>query len=556
MVKRIYNAVLCVAFSVLLISFIIIMGVLYTYFDQQYVDELQKEASFICQGVESQGIDYLNKINSGDTRITWIDPSGAVLYDNGADVSQMDNHADREEVEEALESDTGKSIRYSSTLSEKNIYYATRLSDGTVLRVSGAQFSVLMLVIGMIQPLAIVMLIALLISIYLAYRVSGSIVKPLNQIDLEHPEAFDTYDELAPFLRRISKQNRQIEQQIQELKKQREEFSAITENMNEGFLVIDTKTMVLSYNSSALRQLNVHTVAENKSVLELNRSESFCKAVDLALSGRNNEQVMFFQEKYFQLFANPVYQDNQVVGAVIILMDITEKEQREILRREFTANVSHELKTPLTSISGFAEIIKNGIVRSEDVPRFAENIYRESQRLIHLVSDIIRLSKLDEQGMEAERETVDLGKLVDYAVSAVRPEAEKRDILLSVEKEECRLVGIRAILEEIFFNLCDNAVKYNKDHGEVRIKLYQENNNIVFSIEDTGIGIPFADRDRVFERFYRVDKSHSKAIGGTGLGLSIVKHGVAIHHGEISMESHIDQGTRMVIRFPIESDNR
>lgn len=527
----------------------LIMGVLYNYFDKQFYRELQNEASYISEGVELNGMDYLENISSGSSRITWIDKDGTVLFDNKVDASSLENHGEREEVRQAEKYGAGSSTRYSNTRNEKTINYALRLDDDTVLRVSADSDTMLRILTGMIQPIIAVIAIALIVAGILAYRLSKRIVRPLNDIDLEHPEQANTYEELSPFLRKIEVQNKQINRQIKELRRQQMEFSAITENMKEGFLIIDVKQNILSYNSSALKLLDVNGNVENENILHLNRSEDFQNAIIKSLKGEHTEQSMKFGERYYQLLANPVYQDNKVSGAIIVIMDVTEKEQREALRREFTANVSHELKTPLTSISGTAEIMANGLVKQEDIPHFANNIYKESQRLITLVGDIIKLSKLEEMDMTEQKEMVDLAEVVTSVTESLQIPASKKSISLIVQMEPCMVWGIPSILNEIVYNLCDNAVKYNVEKGTVYVKLEKKDKRVCLTVEDTGIGIPREEQERIFERFYRVDKSHSKDIGGTGLGLSIVKHGVAYHNAELKLESEVGKGTKITILF-------
>ncbi len=549
MKSRIFRATVSVAIFMVISCIAVIMGVLYAYFDKQYTNELSQEAVYIARGVEMQGMDYLEGLNSKTHRITWIDSDGTVLYDSVADPAQMDNHSDRIEFKEAIESSVGRSIRYSNTLSEKTIYYALRLTDGSVIRVAATQYSIWIILVGMTRPILVVLFAAFIISAIITYHVSKRIVKPLNEIDLEHPENAVSYDEITPLLKRIAHQNREISKNMGELKRQREEFSTITENMSEGFLVVDNLAKILSHNQSALNLLGIKGNVENKNVLELNRSESFCKAIDLALNGKHNEQMMKLDDKTYHLLANPVYQESNVIGAVIIILDVSEKEERESFRREFTANVSHELKTPLTTISGTAEIMKNGLIKPEDIPHFATNIYNEAQRLITLVGDILRLSKMDENSFSSEKVDVDLQAIAKRASQAVLEEAKKRNISVNLSTESCVISGIPSILEEIAFNLCDNAVKYNVDGGSVDISLVKDGDNAVFSVSDTGIGISYDEQERVFERFYRVDKSHSKEIGGTGLGLSIVKHGAAIHDAKIDMHSALGKGTTVTITF-------
>lgn len=550
MIKKTFRSMFILIFCMVLVCVGLIMGVLYNYFEKQYSTELVNEATYVGQGVELNGKEYLENLNKKNIRITWIDSDGTVLFDNQADASKMENHADRVEVQEAMQKESGSSIRYSSTLSEKTMYYALHLSDDTVVRLANTYRSPLSITLGMLQPIVAIIVIALAFSGWMSYRLSKRIVKPINEIDLEHPEDAKAYDELSPFLHRIEQQNRQIHKQIQELKRQQTEFSAITENMSEGFVVVDTKQNVLSYNSSALKLLGIPSVKENKNVLQLNRSESFQEALHLALKGEHAQRMMTHNNRSYQLFANPVFQDDVVVsGAVLVIMDVTEKEQRDALRREFTANVSHELKTPLTSISGTAEIMTQGLVKAEDIPHFAENIYKEAQRLITLVGDIINLSKLEETDFEQQKELVDLSEIVEEVVETLHDEAQKKKISFLVQTERCQILGIPSILNEIVYNLCDNAIKYNKENGEVTVKLLKKDKRVELSVKDTGIGIPYEEQQRVFERFYRVDKSHSKEIGGTGLGLSIVKHGVMCHNAELKLESEPGEGSCFKVLF-------
>lgn len=549
MTKKTFRSMVILVLCMLAVCVGLIMGVLYNYFDKQFYRELQNEASYISEGVELNGMDYLENISSGSSRITWIDKDGIVLFDNKVDASSLENHGEREEVRQAEKYGAGSSTRYSNTRNEKTINYALRLDDDTVLRVSADSDTMLRILTGMIQPIIAVIAIALIVAGILAYRLSKRIVRPLNDIDLEHPEQANTYEELSPFLRKIEVQNKQINRQIKELRRQQMEFSAITENMKEGFLIIDVKQNILSYNSSALKLLDVNGNVENENILHLNRSEDFQNAIIKSLKGEHTEQSMKFGERYYQLLANPVYQDNIVSGAIIVIMDVTEKEQREALRREFTANVSHELKTPLTSISGTAEIMANGLVKQEDIPHFANNIYKESQRLITLVGDIIKLSKLEEMDMTEQKEMVDLAEVVTSVTESLQIPASKKSISLIVQMEPCMVWGIPSILNEIVYNLCDNAVKYNVEKGTVYVKLEKKDKRVCLTVEDTGIGIPREEQERIFERFYRVDKSHSKDIGGTGLGLSIVKHGVAYHNAELKLESEVGKGTKITILF-------
>lgn len=552
MSQKIFQRILAVAIVVLFASLTLLMGVVYDYFFDEYTKELKQEADFIARGISFAGTDYFYDLNnmSRTNRITWIAADGTVLYDTEADVSDMENHLDREEVKEALQNGTGESTRNSDTLAERTVYYAMKLSDGTILRLSGTHFSVWNLLSEILWPVVGVLVIAILLSAFLAARLAKQVVKPLDRIDFDHPEEVDTYEELTPLLRRLSNQDKQIQGQEEEIRRKQQEFVTITENMSEGFLMVDYHTEILSYNSSAKRILGIGDGIERQNALALNRSESFRKALELALAGQHNEQNMSLDERLYQLFADPVREGDKVVGAVILILDITDSEAREQLRREFTANVSHELKTPLTSISGFAEIIQNGIARQEDVQRFAGNIYEESQRLLRLVEDIMHLSRLDESGVSIEQETVDLLPIVKHAVERLKPLAEQKNVTLHWQGDSAVINGIPTILHEIVSNLCVNAIKYNRDGGAVWVSLEQRAQQVVLTVKDTGIGISAADQERIFERFYRVDKSHSKEIGGTGLGLSLVKHGASLHNATVTLESELGKGSTFCVHFP------
>lgn len=550
MTKRIFKNTMLIILSVLVLCGVFIMGVLYKYFNSEITDELYNEIKFISGGVEAEGLDYLEDLDDMEIRITWVDKDGTVLYDNHVDISTMDNHADREEIKEAMISSTGNSVRYSYTLSEKRVYHADRLSDGSIIRLSYVQNSIWKIMFGMIQPVLIVLILAFSIAGVLAYRLSRQIIEPLDKIDLDNPQEAEVYEEMAPFVRKIIHQNNQIKESMDALKSQKEEFTLITENMQEGLIIIDKQARILSHNSSALKLFGVVHPAEQKNVLVLNRTKEFELAVKLALDGRHNEKTIAMGEKVCNLYLNPVFDDDKVAGAIIVVTDVTEKEQREHLRREFSANVSHELKTPLTSISGIAEIIRSGIVEQKDVPEFAGKIHDEAKRLINLVEDIIKVSQLDEADSTVEKEDVNLYWLSKDVVAQLEPIAGLKDIKITVAGADKVVKGVKPIIREMIFNLLDNAIKYNKSDGEVEIVVDSDNDNRSFiMVKDTGIGIPLDQHERVFERFYRVDKSHSKEIGGTGLGLSIVKHGAILHNAQINVESQLHEGTKITVTF-------
>lgn len=550
MTKKIFKSIMTVCTVVLILGLAFVMGILYRYFGKQISTELEKEAFYAAQGVESSGMEYLEKLDGKNSRITLIDQDGSVLYDSQAEASSMENHKDREEVKEAAETGKGKAVRTSETLSEKTIYYALRLEDGKILRVSSTQYSVLALVYQLIVPVLWILLLMIVLSGLFASRLSKKVVEPVNKLDLEHPEENEVYEEVAPLLSRMYKQNREIKNQIDTARRQQEEFSIITENMQEGLVVIDRYTMILSGNASVWKLFHVNGPKNGESVYVLNRSEEFQSIIDKALDGKHNEAVLKVDGSDIHVVANPVMREEQVEGAVLLLVNVTEKLEREKLRREFSANVSHELKTPLTSISGFAEIIQDGYVKEEDVRAFAGRIYKEAQRLITLVEDVIRISQLDEGEVPYEWTETDLYQTAKNVFGTLSEAAKKQDVHLYIEGDRVQLHTVPNILEEVLFNLCDNAIKYNKPGGSVCICLTENEESVCISVKDNGVGIPKEDQSRVFERFYRVDKSHSKEIGGTGLGLSIVKHGVSFLGGEVELESTPGQGTEITVSFP------
>ena len=535
---------------VLAVGLAAVMGILYSNFDGQMRKELSKKAAYLAYGVEQQGVDYLKNIKDKSARITYIDQDGTVLFDNEADVSEMKNHSDRTEFQKAEKYGAGESSRYSDTLSEKTIYYALRLKDGTVLRVSGTQDSVLALVENLIFPLCGLLCLMLILSGIMASAISKRIVKPINELDLESPEENQIYEELSPLLSKIYRQNREIQNQLELAKQQQEEFALITENMQEGLIVIDKYTMILSANSSAWNLFHVDRVRQGESVYCLDREEEFRHAIEQVLSGEHTELVLKLNGSDIQLIANPVIRDKKTEGAVVLLVNVTEKLERESLRREFSANVSHELKTPLTSISGFAEIMQGGLVKNEDIPKFAGRIYKESQRLLQLVEDVIQISQLDEEKTSYVWEPVDVYQVCKNAFESLKEKAKSLNVHLYICGERMKMEAVRTLLEEAIYNVCDNAIKYNRNDGSVSVFLTQTAQEIQIVVKDTGVGIPKEDQDRVFERFYRVDKSHSKEIGGTGLGLSIVKHAVGALKGSVILRSEEGNGTEICMKFP------
>ena len=550
MTKRIFRAICLVALAVFLASVTLIMGILYDYFSQVQQDQLRIEAGLAARGVEDNGAAYFDGLDTQSYRITWIGADGTVLFDSDSDASTMENHLERDEVKQAMVSGFGHSSRYSSTLMEKLMYSAQRLSDGSVIRLSITQNSVLTIVLGMIQPVLLVSLLAVILALVLASRVSKAVVRPLNELDLEEPLSNEGYDELSPLLRRIDSQQRQLKGQALELKQKKDEFLAVTSNMSEGLVLLNSGGTILSINNAALTILGADKSCVGEDILTVNRSLEMQKLLDEARNGQRSETKLRLSGREFQLDASPIISGGKTGGVALLLFDITERENAEQLRREFTANVSHELKTPLHSISGCAELMKNGMVKPEDTARFAGQIYAEAQRLISLVEDIIRLSRLDEGAEDMQRERIDLYTLSGSVIESLGNEAKENNI--SVELCGCSafIWGVRQLVGGMIYNLCENAIKYNKEKGSVKVTVSNEGEYSVLNVSDTGIGIPPEHQSRIFERFYRVDKSHSKEVGGTGLGLSIVKHSAMVHNAKIDLQSTPGKGTSITVRFP------
>ena len=556
MKRKIYWNMCLVALFSMIVGTLVTTWLLCQDLQQQMQRSVMTEVRYLEAAIEVGGQDYLDKLASrGDgnlvNRITWIQADGTVLYDSYADRENLENPGARPAGKEALEKGRGESVRTSDTLAEQTYYYASRLEDGTVIRVASTTRSGLATMIHTI-PWMVVMAVAIFGATMLVADVQTKrIVAPINNLDPDAPQAEDVYDELSPLVRRLERQKDTIKQQMETLREKQEEFTAITENMREGFIIVDSKADVISYNSSAARILGSdwNGTGANVNVLSLNRSASFRQVVDEALSGRHSEQVLDLNGRHYQIIANPVVESGDKWGAVVVILDVTEQQNREELRREFTANVSHELKTPLTSISGYAEIMKSGLVQAADMGRFSEKIYMEAQRLITLVGDIIKLSQLDEEKVGEEKSAVDLYHIAGAVVERMKDVAAKARVSLDIAGHSVVVQGAEQILDEMIFNLCDNAIKYNRPYGEVHVTVGVEDGHPVLTVADTGIGIPEEDKDRIFERFYRVDKSHSKQIGGTGLGLSIVKHGAIYHKARVEMESTLGKGTTVRVVF-------
>ena len=549
MTKKIFQSILLVAGCVLLASLLIIMGFLYDYFGGVEENQLRDELSLAAAAVEDGGTDYLARLTADRYRLTWIAADGSVLYDTRTNAESLENHASRAEVSQALTTGTGESTRYSSTLMEKTMYYAQRLTDGTVLRISISRATVGMIAVGMIQPLLIVLIVALILSGLLARRLSRRIVDPLNSLDLEHPLDNDAYEELSPLLKRIHRQHVEIQTQLRELREKTDEFTQITGSMREGLVLLDEHGSILSINAAAQLLFDADAQCVGRDFLTIERSHEISAAIQAAVTDGHSEVRAERAGRVYQFDISRITSDGKFLGTVILAFDITEQEFAERNRREFTANVSHELKTPLQGIIGSAELIENGMVKPDDLPRFVGHIHAEAARLVTLIDDIIRLSQLDE-GDAMPTEPVDLLAVSQEAAENLHDAAAARDVTLSVTGQPVVMPGVRRLIYEIVYNLCDNAIKYNVDGGRVDIAVASGTDGSSITVADTGIGIAPEHQSRVFERFYRVDKSHSKASGGTGLGLSIVKHAVQYHHGRIELESTPGAGTTIRVVFP------
>ncbi len=550
MTKRIFRTVFVVAISIFIASAVLFMTVLYDYFSGIQQNQLRMQIDLASQGVEDEGLDYLKNLNIKDYRVTWIGTDGKVLYDSISEADEMENHFEREEVKEALSEGYGASSRYSSTLTQRYLYGAKRLPDGTVIRLSVTQNSLLILTLGMLQPIMIIFVIAIILSAFLASRLSKKIVKPLNELNLDKPLDNNGYDELSPLLRRIDTQQKEISRQSEELRQRQNELEVMTSAMSEGIILLNNRGTVLSINKAAAKLFGTDCFCIGEDIVSINRSLELAQLLNKAKDGEHSERVVELGSGRYQMMASPVISNNIVSGIVLLILDVTEKEKAEQLRREFTANVSHELKTPLHTISGSAELLANGMVKPEDIPIFLKRIYSEAQRMIQLVEDIIRLSHLDEGAEDMKWDMVDLYAVAEETINSLADEAESNGIKFELYGETVLINGIRQLLQEITYNLCDNAIKYNCRGGSVSVEIKNENEFAILTITDTGIGIPAEHQERIFERFYRVDKSHSKEIGGTGLGLSIVKHAAKLHNAEIELHSIVNKGTEITIKFP------
>ena len=549
MTRKIFRSIVLVAGTVLLASLLLILGYLYDFFGGVQETQLKDELTLASAAVESTGGDYLAQLSSDRFRLTWIAADGSVLYDTQADASSMESHADREEVQQALKTGEGESTRYSATLLQKTLYYARRLGDGTVLRISVSRATAGLLILGVLQPMLLVLAAALILSGVLARRLSKRIVDPLNRLDLDHPLHSGSYEELAPLLGRINQQHREISSQLRTLRRKTDEFDQITGSMKEGLVLLDNAGVVLSINPAAQKLYGVSRASVGQDFLTVDRGRDMSRAIADAVKNGHSEVRSERGGRAYQFDLSRIESGGETVGAVLLAFDVTDQEYAERSRREFTANVSHELKTPLQGIIGSAELIGSGMVKPEDLPRFVGHIHDEASRLVTLIDDIIRLSQLNEGG-ELPTEEVDLLALSRETAESLRPAAEKKHVTLEVSGESAPVMGVRRLLYEIVYNLCDNAIKYNVEGGSVRVETVCGPETVQLTVSDTGIGIAPDQQERVFERFYRVDKSHSKASGGTGLGLSIVKHAVQLHRGTIALQSEPGKGTCIRVCFP------
>lgn len=551
MTKKIFHSILLVACTVLLACYLVILTSLNDYFTSLRKSQLKTQLSFASTAVEDEGIEYLKNLENGEYRLTLIDTDGTVLYDTNADAATMENHSDRREFQEAFLSGYGESHRYSRTLTEQTYYFAKKLSDDRVLRISTSQVTIVSLLLGMLQPLLVITFLAILLSVFLAKRASRNLVKPLNNLDLNDPLSNDVYEELSPLLRHMAQQNKQIALQMDELSRSQNEFNAITSNMSEGLIVLNKDGVVVSLNTAARKIFEAEEDSIGKDFLTIDRTPEISRAIKETLSGKKQELEYEKNGRNYDLCINQIVEKDEVIGVLLLAIDNTEKIQAEQNRREFTANVSHELKTPLQSIIGSADLIESGLVKPEDMPRFIGHIKTDAARLVSLVSDIIRLSQLDEN-TEMNWENVDALSVAKEALEMVGPIAESRNISLTIKGEPAPLTSVHKLLYDIIYNLCDNAVKYNKEGGFVKVDVKTAGDKVQVAVSDNGVGIAPADQSRVFERFYRVDKSHSRESGGTGLGLSIVKHAVAYLKGSIFLESTLGKGTTITVSFPAE----
>ncbi|HEO3012525.1 TPA: ATP-binding protein [Streptococcus agalactiae] len=546
MTKKIFRTTLSASLGIVLVTILMIMGFLYNYFNRIQREQLRTQTALASQGISFEGKDYFENLKTSNVRITWVDNKGQVLYDTQSDAKHMKNHANRQEIKEAIKSGYGESTRWSATLTEKSIYAAQRLNNGTIVRLSVAQQTIFYLLLGMMSPLAIIILLAIILSVLIARYIAKKVSEPLNNIDLDHPLSNDSYEEITPLLRRLDSHQSKIQHQKLLLQKRQKEIDTIISKIKEGMILLDDQARIVSINAEALKLFQINDDWHGRFMMEVSRDLTLKDLIDQGLKGKKKEANIDIENNHYRVLVRPTTDNNRVTGLVVLLFDVTDQLQMEQLQREFTANVSHELKTPLHVISGYSELLANQMVPNEEVPQFAAKIHKESERLVKLVEDIINLSHLDEQE-KLPQETVNLYDLTQKVLEGLQAKADKKHIQINFNGEEAILRGNPVLLNSLVYNLCDNAITYNHEKGQVNVTLKNSPDTITLEVSDTGLGIAEKDKKRIFERFYRVDKSRSKIVGGTGLGLSIVKSALDFHNGSIKVDSHLGQGTTMTV---------
>ncbi|HGD6752180.1 TPA: ATP-binding protein [Streptococcus agalactiae] len=546
MTKKIFRTTLSATLGIVLVTILMIMGFLYNYFNHIQREQLRTQTALASQGISFEGKDYFENLKTSNVRITWVDNKGQVLYDTQSDAKHMKNHANRQEIKEAIKSGYGESTRWSATLTEKSIYAAQHLNNGTIVRLSVAQQTIFYLLLGMMSPLAIIILLAIILSVLIARYIAKKVSEPLNNIDLDHPLSNDSYEEITPLLRRLDSHQAKIQHQKLLLQKRQKEFDTIISKIKEGMILLDDQARIVSINAEALKLFQINDDWHGRFMMEVSRDLTLKDLIDQGLKGKKKEANIDIENNHYRVLVRPTTDNNRVTGLVVLLFDVTDQLQMEQLQREFTANVSHELKTPLHVISGYSELLANQMVPNEEVPQFAAKIHKESERLVKLVEDIINLSHLDEQE-KLPQETVNLYDLTQKVLEGLQAKADKKHIQINFNGEEAILRGNPVLLNSLVYNLCDNAITYNHEKGQVNVTLKNSPDTITLEVSDTGLGIAEKDKKRIFERFYRVDKSRSKIVGGTGLGLSIVKSALDFHNGSIKVDSHLGQGTTMTV---------
>ncbi|HGI4236454.1 TPA: ATP-binding protein [Streptococcus agalactiae] len=546
MTKKIFRTTLSASLGIVLVTILMIMGFLYNYFNRIQREQLRTQTALASQGISFEGKDYFENLKTSNVRITWVDNKGQVLYDTQSDAKHMKNHANRQEIKEAIKSGYGESTRWSATLTEKSIYAAQRLNNGTIVRLSVAQQTIFYLLLGMMSPLAIIILLAIILSVLIARYIAKKVSESLNNIDLDHPLSNDSYEEITPLLRRLDSHQSKIQHQKLLLQKRQKEIDTIISKIKEGMILLDDQARIVSINAEALKLFQINDDWHGRFMMEVSRDLTLKDLIDQGLKGKKKEANIDIENNHYRVLVRPTTDNNRVTGLVVLLFDVTDQLQMEQLQREFTANVSHELKTPLHVISGYSELLANQMVPNEEVPQFAAKIHKESERLVKLVEDIINLSHLDEQE-KLPQETVNLYDLTQKVLEGLQAKADKKHIQINFNGEEAILRGNPVLLNSLVYNLCDNALTYNHEKGQVNVTLKNSPDTITLEVSDTGLGIAEKDKKRIFERFYRVDKSRSKIVGGTGLGLSIVKSALDFHNGSIKVDSHLGQGTTMTV---------